>query len=319
MKLSSMSPPVAAAAAAAPSSSSMAPLPLRSLLLPRRSPPSLFAREGRSSWSFGSSQLMRGGYVHSLSSRDDGEKRAEPKIASKAKAAAMATATTMAPGVAHRGGADNGGRRRGTRNLHLHARAFSARLPGESPARDAAVAAAAAAAGAVGPLGYRRDEEEGGAGAPPPPPPPPPPPLAAAKPPWASNPFPDASSSSSAHPHASPHHSRADSAALARELHTVSVAIAANAAIFAAKACAYAATGSSAMLAECVHSVVDTANQALLRLGVTRSRRPPTALHPYGFMKDKFVWSLVSAVSPFLSSFFFFFFTFKKRKERTNS
>lgn len=53
------------------------------------------------------------------------------------------------------------------------------------------------------------------------------------------------------------------------------------------------------MLAECVHSVVDTANQALLRLGVTRSRRPPTALHPYGFMKDKFVWSLVSAVGIF--------------------
>ena len=92
---------------------------------------------------------------------------------------------------------------------------------------------------------------------------------------------------------------RADRAALARELHTVSVAIAANATIFVAKMGAYAVTGSAAMLAEAVHSIVDTVNQALLRVGVVRSRRAPTATHPYGFMKDKFVWSLVSAVAIF--------------------
>ena len=92
---------------------------------------------------------------------------------------------------------------------------------------------------------------------------------------------------------------RADRAALARELHTVSVAIAANATIFIAKLGAYAVTGSAAMLAEAVHSIVDTVNQALLRVGVVRSRRAPTAAHPYGFMKDKFVWSLVSAVAIF--------------------
>lgn len=107
-------------------------------------------------------------------------------------------------------------------------------------------------------------------------------------------------------------HAAGDRAALARELHTVTVAIAANAAIFVAKLGAYFATGSrwggregrqfflplfrrapptldappprprSAMLAEVVHSVVDTANQALLRVGVVRSRRAPTAAHPYG-------------------------------------
>lgn len=287
MKFSSSSPSVAAVAAASVTSTSMAAATstaaLRaSALLPRRSP-SLAAWEGRSSWSFGSSHLMRGVYVHSLS-RDDDERRARPKIAN---------AATMTPCGARRGAANDDCRRR---NLHLHARAFSANLPGESPERDAQEAVGV---GAVGPLGFRRDDEGNGAArAPPPPPPPPPPPLAGAR---AASPLPfsdpsphspHASSSSSSSPH-----SRADSAALARELHTVSVAIAANAAIFAAKACAYAATGSSAMLAECVHSVVDTANQALLRLGVVRSRRPPTALHPYGFMKDKFVWSLVSAVS----------------------
>ena len=93
--------------------------------------------------------------------------------------------------------------------------------------------------------------------------------------------------------------SPAERAALARELHTVTVAISANAAIFVAKMAAWAATGSAAMLAEGIHSAVDTFNQALLRVGVVRSRRAPTAAHPYGYMKDKFVWSLVSACGIF--------------------
>ena len=39
--------------------------------------------------------------------------------------------------------------------------------------------------------------------------------------------------------------------------------------------------------------------QVLLRVGIVRSRRAPTSLHPYGYLKDKFVWSLVSAVGIF--------------------
>ena len=39
--------------------------------------------------------------------------------------------------------------------------------------------------------------------------------------------------------------------------------------------------------------------QALLRVGIVRSKRAPTKTHPYGYMKDKFVWSLVSAVGIF--------------------
>ena len=37
----------------------------------------------------------------------------------------------------------------------------------------------------------------------------------------------------------------------------------------------------------------------LLRVGIVRSKRAPTKMHPYGYMKDKFVWSLVSAVGIF--------------------
>ncbi|BDA46259.1 Zinc transporter 9 [Coccomyxa sp. Obi] len=87
--------------------------------------------------------------------------------------------------------------------------------------------------------------------------------------------------------------------AFERELHTVTVAIVANMVIFSAKLVTYLMSGSSTMLAETVHSVVDTFNQVLLRVGIVRSKRAPTKMHPYGYMKDKFVWSLVSAVGIF--------------------
>ena len=43
----------------------------------------------------------------------------------------------------------------------------------------------------------------------------------------------------------------------------------------------------------------DPALQLLLRTGIQRSKKAPSALHPYGYMKDKFVWSLISAVGIF--------------------
>ena len=45
-----------------------------------------------------------------------------------------------------------------------------------------------------------------------------------------------------------------------------------------------------------VLTCVGTCAQVLLRVGIVRSKRAPTKTHPYGYMKDKFVWSLVSAV-----------------------
>jgi len=73
-------------------------------------------------------------------------------------------------------------------------------------------------------------------------------------------------------------------------------ALAANGGIAVAKFTGYLITGSAAMLAEAVHSVVDTSNQALLLFGQRAAAKAPDALHPFGHGRSRYFWSFVVAL-----------------------
>jgi zinc transporter 9 len=76
-------------------------------------------------------------------------------------------------------------------------------------------------------------------------------------------------------------------------------AIGANSFVMVAKFIGWAVSGSGTMLAEAIHSAADVGNQALLVVGMKRAATPPDAQHPYGYGRDAFVWSLMSAVGIF--------------------
>jgi cation diffusion facilitator family transporter len=73
-------------------------------------------------------------------------------------------------------------------------------------------------------------------------------------------------------------------------------ALAANAGIAVAKFIGYLITTSSSMLAESVHSVADTSNQALLLLGQRRAKKKADRLHPFGYGRSRYFYSFVVAL-----------------------
>jgi len=72
-----------------------------------------------------------------------------------------------------------------------------------------------------------------------------------------------------------------------------------NALIAVTKFVAATITGSSAVLAEGIHSVVDTGNQGLLLFGLRQAKKPASALYPFGHGKEIYFWSFVVAIMIF--------------------
>lgn len=77
---------------------------------------------------------------------------------------------------------------------------------------------------------------------------------------------------------------------------TVYAALIGNTLVAVTKLAAALYTGSSAMLSEGVHSIVDTGNEALLLYGYHRAARPADRLHPLGYGRELYFWSFIVAL-----------------------
>jgi cation diffusion facilitator family transporter len=77
---------------------------------------------------------------------------------------------------------------------------------------------------------------------------------------------------------------------------TVYAALVGNILVAATKIGASAWTGSSAMMSEAVHSIVDCTNEVLLLYGYRRASRPPDESHPLGYGRELYFWSFIVAL-----------------------
>jgi cation diffusion facilitator family transporter len=73
-------------------------------------------------------------------------------------------------------------------------------------------------------------------------------------------------------------------------------ALFANLGIAITKFIAWMLTSSSSMLAEAIHSVADSGNQALLLLGGKRAKRAATADHPFGYGRDRYIYAFIVSI-----------------------
>lgn len=81
---------------------------------------------------------------------------------------------------------------------------------------------------------------------------------------------------------------------------SIYTALGGNVIVALIKLVAFAVSGSSAMLVEAIHSLVDTLNQLLLLFGLYRGARPPDARHPFGYGLEAYFWTFVVSLLIFL-------------------
>ena len=73
-------------------------------------------------------------------------------------------------------------------------------------------------------------------------------------------------------------------------------ALAANLGIAITKFVAWAFSGSSSMLAEGVHSLADSGNQVLLLVGGRKARQDADKEHPFGYVRERFIYAFVVSI-----------------------
>ncbi|NUT32777.1 MAG: cation diffusion facilitator family transporter [Hamadaea sp.] len=76
----------------------------------------------------------------------------------------------------------------------------------------------------------------------------------------------------------------------------VVAALLANVGIAITKFIAAALSGSSSMLAEAIHSVADSGNQVLLLVGGSRAKRKATPRHPFGYGRERYIYSFIVSI-----------------------